>query len=272
MTEISRPWSGTVTGDAGKYSDDQWSDVWDTLFCADNTLQGVVFGKLNELEITGVASPVSVNTGYALVDGDWYKNDSAVSVAVPTPAGATRIDRIVLRKSWSAQTVRITRIEGVEGGGVPALTQTDGTTWDIPLYQASITTGAAITLTDEREALGSALYIFNNIVGFKEVYDNEDSGAAATIDWNNGNKQQIRLTGDCAFTFTDLDFPCGVTLYLLGDGSARAPTWDGDVTFVDDGEADSLGSTNNEVVGIFTADFAPDLTPEYTATLLAVGA
>jgi hypothetical protein len=48
------------------------------------------------------------------------------------------------------RTVRITRIAGIEGAGAPAITQTAGTTWDIPLAQVSITTGGAITLTDQR--------------------------------------------------------------------------------------------------------------------------
>ena len=150
MAEISLEWSGTLTGDAGPYSDDNWSDRWRKLFTNDRTTQGVLPNYENELEITGAATPISVNTGAALVDGKFYENTTAVTVAIPSPAVSTRVDRIVLRKSWVAQTVRITRIEGVEGGVAPAITQTDGTTWDIPLYQVTITTGGAITLTDER--------------------------------------------------------------------------------------------------------------------------
>jgi len=47
-------------------------------------------------------------------------------------------------------TVRIAKINGVEGGSAPALTQTDGTKWEISLAQVSITTGGVITVTDER--------------------------------------------------------------------------------------------------------------------------
>jgi hypothetical protein len=57
---------------------------------------------------------------------------------------------VVLRVAWAAQTVRITRIAGTEGAGLPALTQTPGTTYDVPLASASITTGGAITVTDAR--------------------------------------------------------------------------------------------------------------------------
>ena len=153
MAESSSPWSGIITGDAGPYSDELWADIWRKLFVVDRTTQGVIRGYENELEVTGASSPIAVATGAGVDDGKFYENDTPVSVAIPTPVGATRIDRIVLRKSWAAQTVRITRIAGAEGGGSPAITQSDGVTWDIPLAEVSITTGGAITLTDQRKYL-----------------------------------------------------------------------------------------------------------------------
>ncbi len=151
MAETSRPWGGTTVGDAGPYSDDDWSDIWRKLFTVDRTTQGVLPGYAGELVCTTpVANTLRVATGAAVVDGKFYENTANVDVNVPTPAGATRIDRIVLRKSWAAQTVRITRIAGAEGGGAPAVTQTDGTTWDLYLCQVSITIAGAMTVTDER--------------------------------------------------------------------------------------------------------------------------
>lgn len=159
MTERSRFWNSTVTGDATEApygGPTEFAGALRSLAggaAIPTNLGGVFRGELNVLEVSGVASPVTVETGRALCHGNWYENDAAVTVAVPTPAGATRIDRIVLRKNWTAQTVRITRIEGIEGGGAPALTQNAGTTWDTPLAQASITTLGVITVTDEREFL-----------------------------------------------------------------------------------------------------------------------
>jgi hypothetical protein len=152
MAERSYFWGGTVTGDASlaPYDDDEFSDLYAILFVSDNTLQGIIQGYANALAITGSVSPLSMNTGAALVDGKVYVNTAAVSIAVPTPSVATRQDRIVLRKDFAAQTVRVTRIAGVEGAGLPAITQSDGVTWDILLYNLSITTLGAITLTDVR--------------------------------------------------------------------------------------------------------------------------
>ena len=116
--------------------------------------------------MTGASSPVAVNTGEAYDYGFPYFNTASVNVAIPTPASNTRIDLVVLRANWSAQTVRITRIAGTEGAGAPSLVQSDGTTWDIPLAQASITTGGTITVTDTRE------FIHPNIAINTDMLDN----------------------------------------------------------------------------------------------------
>lgn len=161
MTERSRFWGGTATGDATVAPYDAETEFAQVMMSIAGARQittnlSLVFrDDLNELVITGSGSPVSVASGRGLVYGTWYENDAAVGVAIATPAASTRIDRIVVRKSWAAQTVRITLITGVEGGGAPALVQVAGTTWDMPLYQASITTGGVITLTDERDILSS---------------------------------------------------------------------------------------------------------------------
>jgi hypothetical protein len=155
MTEKSYPWGGTTVGDAiyAKYSDDVWGTIWRKLFTTDRNTEGVISEILNTLQVTGVASPVSVNTGCALVDGKFYRNDAAVNVAIANPMAATRIDSIVLRKDWAAKTVRIVLISGAEGGVAPALVHTDGVTWDTPLAEVSITTLGVITVADTRSYL-----------------------------------------------------------------------------------------------------------------------
>jgi len=154
---------------------------------------------------TGAVSPVAVNTGRALVYGTWYESDASVNVVVATPAGATRIDRIVLRKSWASQTVRITRIAGAEGGGAPAVTQTAGTTWDLPLYRASITVGGVITLTDDRDFIP------------KIIAKGADIVSAATITLgDDGNFFDI--TGSVNITNITAK-PAGFIAYLQFDSS-----------------------------------------------------
>lgn len=159
MAERSQFWTTGTTGDGATAITEAQTTEWFrdlTTPRADanspHISQGPLRGVLGELAVTGGSSPVSVAAGAAACAGYYYKNDSAVSVAIPTPAGATRIDRIVLRVSHgTTRTVRIVRLAGTEGSGAaPALVQTAGTTWDIPLARVSITTGGAITITDDR--------------------------------------------------------------------------------------------------------------------------
>lgn len=153
MAEFSRFHTTNNTGDgpSAGYSAANFQQFIRETFITNPATEGVLYGIGNNLAVSGTSSPVSVNTGAAINYGVYYGNDSSVNVTIPTPSSATRIDRIVLRYSWSAQTVRITRIAGTEGSGsAPSMTQTANTTWDIPLANVSITTGGVCTVTDQR--------------------------------------------------------------------------------------------------------------------------
>jgi hypothetical protein len=162
MTERSRPWDGTTTGDAAAEAPyDAGTEFAAIMLAAVFTLKkyankgGVVFETGTEYAATSPSANtlrIALGTGWAY--GTWHQSDANVDFTIPTPGASTRVDRIVLRKSWSAQTVRLTKIPGVEGAGAPAITQTAGTTWDVPIAQVSITTGGVMTITDQREGIG----------------------------------------------------------------------------------------------------------------------
>lgn len=157
MVERSRPWDGIVTGDAGPYSFDQWTDVWKTR-APTIASQGVFLNQLNGLDLSGLpVSPVDIASGRALVNGIWYESDASIALAIPTPGANPRVDRIVLRADWLLQTVRLFRLAGAEAAAPvpPALVQIDGTTWDLPVWQVHITVGGVITFfRDERAFIG----------------------------------------------------------------------------------------------------------------------
>jgi len=171
MTQRSWHWNGASLGDADALALNVADGIgfrlanedYESLF-VDRGLRmiyngdenrGVLANWLNELAVTGVATPVQVDTGGAIVYGMPYENTVAVNVAVPSPTSDTRQDYIVLRRNWADQEIRITRIAGVEGGGVPALTQSPAPSgtgiYDVPLATLSVTTGGVITVTDARE-------------------------------------------------------------------------------------------------------------------------
>ena len=154
MAQTSFPWPGDSgaggTGDCGPYTANIWSDWYEALFTSNSVDESVIPNVLNELAVSGSATPLSVASGWALVNGKWYKNTAATTLAIATPVASTRIDRVILRVDYATQTVRLVLLAGAEGGAAPTLTQTDGTTWEVSLAQASITTGGVVTITDER--------------------------------------------------------------------------------------------------------------------------
>ena len=81
-----------VPVEAVDYTLAQFDDTLTALLATlgyDPTAQAVVranpFGR-NTLEVTGATSPVSVDTGDAIVNGRRYWNDAAKDIVIPTPS------------------------------------------------------------------------------------------------------------------------------------------------------------------------------------------
>lgn len=155
MAETSYFWDGNaVLGDDGPYSTADVQDVFFRMLLNGTGNRGPLKGWRNDLEVSGAASPVTVAAGGAIVYGGFFESDQAASVNIPTPAaGLSRYDRVVVRRTWATYTMRIGRVAGIAAAApaVPALTQTAGVTWEIPLATVLITDAGTITLTDTRE-------------------------------------------------------------------------------------------------------------------------
>ena len=158
MAELSLPWDGTATGDKGPFTDDEWRDVFRALGMGGGLVGaanvGVVGGLLNGLRMTTAGNnDLTINTGYAIVDGTVYYNSASKSTTSASPSVGTTGRMVVLKKDWTAQTIRIAIITSNDGtAAIPSVTQSGGTTWEIPLCSFTITTGGVIAaLTDLRE-------------------------------------------------------------------------------------------------------------------------
>jgi len=169
MAETSGPWDGVAVGDAVRapYNASEWDDQFEDMFNSDVNL-GVLANRGGDLagSILG-ANQFRIASGAALVKGKWYRNTANVDFApVSATAGNWRRDRIVLSSTWAninsaardpaiqlAQTIRLIRlINPAENAAAPAVTQTDGVLWEIPLYQINISDAGVVTIqSDDRE-------------------------------------------------------------------------------------------------------------------------
>jgi hypothetical protein len=96
---------------------------------------------------------------------------------------------------------------------------------------------------------GAKLQVNNTMTFFSE-YDAGSQGGNFSIDWNNGNKQKVTLTGSAAHTITAFTVPtAGVANYLLrviqGD-AGNTITWPGTVKW-QSGVAPTLTTTSGAV-------------------------
>lgn len=174
MTEISYTWTTGGGGDDAAIARDDWDDLIQVLLGGpDWTSEGVVAGYENDLAVSNPSGQtVRVATGAAVVDGKPYRNTADVDNVLTTPSVGDTGFRVVLRKSWSAQTVRVAVLQNTDGNSAaPAVTQTDGTTWEISLATGTITTGGVVTVTDDRSYLAAGgapngrLVAIGNIAG-----------------------------------------------------------------------------------------------------------
>ncbi len=184
MTERSYFWDGLVTGDASlaPYSASTWHDILEIILQRTNN-QGIVDGLLDELVVAGVAGGVTVASGNAINSGSFYENGASLSVTIPTPVSNPRIDRIVLRKDWGLQTIRITRVAGTENASptAPALVQNDNSQWDVPLAQVRIETTGVLAVTDERVSARTKLAL--NGIGWVLIETFDGDGIETEINF-----------------------------------------------------------------------------------------
>jgi len=81
-----------------------------------------------------------------------------------------------------------------------------------------------------------------------DEYDNGNSGASFTIDWQVRRNQKLTLTDNCSLSFTDPAGPCNLILKLVQDGTGgRTVTWPTSVKWPDGGTAPTLSSSANAV-------------------------
>lgn len=153
MAETSRPWNGTITGDAGPYSDANWQQLYRAIigYGAARSNNGVFLMSGTEpndgLKVQAQAGPttsVDVLIGAALVQGIAYFNTATKALTPAANAsGNPRIDTVILRADYALQTVRLAILQGTPAGSpsAPSLTQSAGVMWEIPIADLALANG-----------------------------------------------------------------------------------------------------------------------------------
>jgi hypothetical protein len=131
--------------DAVSYTEADQAEI-QTRFRRDGVISEAVSGLLTLGAPGGLF--VSVSAGEAMVQGFWYKNDASKNIAVAAnTSGSTRIDRVVLRLQRVLNAITAVLVQGVAGGGLPAITQVAGGDWDYPLGTITVPTGTTSAVT-----------------------------------------------------------------------------------------------------------------------------
>jgi hypothetical protein len=141
------------SGAGANVTEAQWSKM------AQNWLAtGVIKAYLNELQVyadsTGMQT--KVKSGAAWIKGHYFDSDAEEVIAIGSADSTNpRIDRVIIRLDWTANTIQLAVLQGTPAVSptAPALTQNTAK-WEISLAQvrvnATVTTIAATNVTDER--------------------------------------------------------------------------------------------------------------------------
>lgn len=221
MAQSSIYWVTNGTGDGNAYSQSQMNNMFRSLFYgrADNDCgpipnSGDGTNETLYVEETAPASAgVYVRPGRAIVHGTFYDSD-ATETLEPSPnnSGNPRIDIVVLQKDWTAQTVRLAIVEGTPAGSPtpPALTQTNGVLWEIPLAHLALADGYT-SISDAN--ITDARHFIIEPGGFVGQVD-DCAGTAAPEGWVFAYGQAVSRT-----IRYDRLFGKTSTTYGVGDGS-----------------------------------------------------
>lgn len=171
MSEYSYFWlSPTGDGSLNPYDADAYSDFFRKLFEADRSVPNVLKGYLNNLEVSNPSAlNIRVESGVALVDGKLYISDTAINYSLVPPGSGIDYCRIILRKDWANKSVL--QFLTQQNGSYLALTQTDGTLWEVQLAQFTIdNTGLLSSITDNRRTMSSNRYHGVKLVNSRQTY------------------------------------------------------------------------------------------------------
>lgn len=156
MPDVFGPFDGLSWAQAGWYRDAVFRGLSGVYGAPQSAASG------GDLGFSASGLTITMALGRAHVRGSSYERTStAFSTAVTANAtGNPRKDRLVLRRNLTAKTVTPTVITGTPAASpaLPALTQSEDGSWDLPLFSWTTPASSGTTLTavtDERAWIGT---------------------------------------------------------------------------------------------------------------------
>lgn len=97
----------------------------------------------------GGTRQVSITTGTAILPGLLAVSDATATATLAANAGsANRVDYVVLQANWTTNTTSVTVVQG-SSATPPALTQTEGSLWQMPLARVTVRPGVTTLLSSD---------------------------------------------------------------------------------------------------------------------------
>jgi hypothetical protein len=149
------------------------------------TPTGVLFNELSQLGLYGDSSgmQVKVRTGRAWMRGHFYESDAERTLPIAT-ADATnpRIDRVVLRADFVANTIGLAVLQGVPAATpTAALPTTNDSMWEIGLGTVTVPAGATTIAAENVTADTKLTPLGTGIVSTTETTTSTVYGNLATV-------------------------------------------------------------------------------------------
>ncbi len=180
----------------------------------------VTAARINSLTLTKLNTGFSISGGTTLKTLDVDSNGSVSSFIVNTLAGSTG-NQFNISSSGSTATFNLPTASAT---GTGQLTAADWSTFNSkaqtagPTFSGLVTSGGSI--------LAQQGVQFNTGAYFDAEYNAGNSGTSVTVDWTNGNKQLLTLTGSGTITMTAPTGICNLILRVIQNATGTATsTW-----------------------------------------------
>lgn len=221
MSETSQVWDGILVGDASvaPYSASEWAARQKLLKGLGTSFPnyGVLFGSgdgtypaLSVLAKSPASANVEVQIGAALVAGYLYQNTAALTMPISANAsGNARIDTVILRVDFVAQTIRVVVKQGTPAASPARPTlQQDATYWEMPLADVAVANGfgtlAQSTITQRQRNVNSHTAGWQSKAFPQDYVISLNTGQTTALAIAETMLIPIALTGNMNLAFVDV--------------------------------------------------------------------